>query len=248
MLENLLNGSDKQYWHRFLPVYEEELAKLTNCESILEFGVFKGDSIKWLNQKYPNAEIFGSDILAIQPSWPTEKNINYLHVDQGDVKTIKEVFKTIGKKLDLIIEDGSHMPVHQKNCLIESLQHMNSGGVYILEDLHTSHPEHKLYKKTGSNFISPLHLLLLIEHLQAAGLTLDQETLNQFKSKSLFTPEEAQSIFEKISKIKLFRRATLPHKCYSCGSSAYQYHNLKCKCGVDIYSNSDSITALLFIK
>lgn len=84
MGDNFLKGSDKHYWHRFVPFYEERLKRLKQCNKILEFGVFKGDSVRWLNTLYPDAEIYGSDILDVQSEWPTAKNIRYFHVDQGN--------------------------------------------------------------------------------------------------------------------------------------------------------------------
>lgn len=114
MSDSLLKGSDKQYWHRYLPVYEARFKTLNNCNKILEFGVFKGESIRWLNDLFPGAEIYGSDILDVLPEWPVSENIKYFHVDQGDVNSIKGLFQQINGDLDLIIEDGSHLPEHQK--------------------------------------------------------------------------------------------------------------------------------------
>lgn len=245
MNENLLKGSDKQYWHRYLPFYEEEFVKLTNCSRILEFGVFKGESIRWINNKFPNAEIFACDILPIQPEWPVSKNIKYYYVDQGSPKTIKSLFSDIGEDSDLVIEDGSHLPNHQKNCLVESLKHISSGGIYILEDLHTSHPEHSYYRKLGSNYLGPFHLLLCFEHLISTGKNLNNNILSEISSNSLFTSEEIFYIFQRIYNIKIYKRATLPHKCYRCGSTDFNYHKIECKCGIGIYSPSDSITAVI---
>lgn len=255
MNDNFLKGSDKEFWHRYLPKYENKLKQIKNCNTILEFGVFKGQSIRWLNNFFPKAEIYGSDILDTQKEWPVSENIKYLYVDQGKPESIKDLFNKINSKLDLIIEDGSHIPVHQKNCLVESLQHMTSGGIYILEDIHTSHPEHINYtekksrfSKKKSGYISALHLLLCFEHLLINNMELENDLIEELSTKSLFTKSEISLIFNKISDIEIYKRATLPHKCYSCGSSNFNYHNLKCKCGVDIYSNSDSMTAILTIK
>ncbi len=256
----LLNGSDKQFWHRFVPVYEEKLKQLKKCDTILEFGVFKGESIRWLSSLYPDAKIYGSDILEIQKEWPTSENIKYLHVDQGKLSTIENVFSEIGTKIDLIIEDGSHFPEHQKNCLVESLKHLVSGGIYILEDIHTSHPEHPYYqsqgapkkwnlgKKKNQNYISPLHLLLCFEHLISNKLLLDGALVEDLAQNSLFNKDQIKSVFTKIETIELYRRATPPHKCYSCNSSEFDYHNLRCKCGKNIYSNFDSMTAVITCK
>lgn len=248
MNEHLLKGSDKQFWHRFIPIYDEELSKLVHCNRILEFGVFKGESVRWLDNKFPNTEIFAADILTIQPEWPIANNIKYYYVDQGSPETIKTLFNSIGNELDLIIEDGSHLPNHQKNCLIESFKHLSSGGIYILEDLHTSHPEHPYYKKMGSNYIGPFHLLLCFEHLISTEKDLDEATLKEISSKSLFNSEDIRYLFQRISNIKIYKRATLPHKCYKCGSTDFNYHKIACKCGIGIYSPSDSITAIITVK
>jgi hypothetical protein len=283
MNEALLNGSDKQYWHRFLPLYEKELGKVNEVKKILEFGVFKGDSIRWLKNKYPKANIFGGDILPVQNEWPLSPFVEYIRVDQGDINGIERLFQKVGKDIDLLIEDGSHFPEHQKNCLILGIEHMSSGGLYILEDLHTSHPEHPYYKNTlfeflskekirilkllkiifwgsriysfllekltrGQKFIGCLHLLLCFEHLKKIGKDLDENLLLDLSSKSLFTPKEIETIFNKIDSIKIYKRSTLPHKCYVCGSVNYNFHLLKCSCGVDIYSNSDSMAAIIRIS
>lgn len=260
MSNNLIKNSDKTFWHRFTPIYEEKLKETNKFKRILEFGVFNGNSIRWLNKLFPEAEIFGSDILPIQKNWPIEKNIKYLHVDQGDPSSILKIFHKINNDLDLIIEDGSHFPIHQRNCLVESLKHISSGGVYILEDIHTSHPEHTYYKKNIKNnifnifqkkktsYISSLHLLLCLEHLNSNKKELNDNLLKEISLNSLFSRDDIVFIFDKISKIEIFKRGTLPHNCYSCDSSDFDYHYLKCKCGVDIYSNSDSMTAIITVK
>lgn len=132
--------------------------------------------------------------------------------------------------------------------------------MYILEDVHTSHPEHPSYKlnstnkglnffkKKSPNYIGPLHLLLCLEHLITNQIVLDENILDDISVNSLFSREEIILISQKISTIEIYRRATLPHKCYSCHSSDFDYHNLKCKCGADIYSNSDSMTVLITVK
>ncbi len=256
MNDTLTTGSDKQYWHRYVPFYEVELAKLKQCNTILEYGIFKGDSVRWLREEYPTAEIFAGDILPLQPEWPIGDKITYFEIDQGKMDTIQSMFLSIGKKLDLIIEDGSHLPQHQKNCLVESVKHMSPGGVYILEDLHTSHPEHGYYKKEGENYFGPLHLLLFLEHYKSNARELDLSALSDIFKKSmfsktkktLFSEEEVIDLFDRISEIKIYKRTTLPHKCFACGSIDFQYHLLKCKCGAAIYSNSDSMTAVITLK
>jgi hypothetical protein len=40
--------SDKHYWHRYSRFYRRHFETLGTVSSILEYGVFKGDSIRWL--------------------------------------------------------------------------------------------------------------------------------------------------------------------------------------------------------
>ena len=83
---------------------------------------------------------------------------------------LRAVLAGLGMTFDLVIEDGSHHPIHQRNCLVETLPHVREGGLYILEDIHTAHPAHALYRWMGrDHVIGPLHLLLALEHLQAIG-------------------------------------------------------------------------------
>jgi hypothetical protein len=248
MNEVLLIESDKQYWHRYIPVYVEELSRMKKCVRILEFGVFKGDSIKWLQSIYPLAQIYGCDILPVQPQWPLSGQIKYFQIDQGVPTSISSMFVMIGEDLDLIIEDGSHLPEHQKNCLVEGLRHLTPQGMYILEDIHTSHPGHPYYKKAGTNYIGPLHLLLFIEHFKALGKYPDKRTLESISLNSLFKPEQVEYIFDKISQIRIYKRAILPIKCYACGSTEFDYNTLTCKCGIGLYSPVDSMTAIIHVR
>ena len=244
----LPNNSDKDFWHRYTSLYRSALADLGHKPRILEFGVFKGDSVRWLIDKWPQSTVYAADILPVQPEWPQADNVTYLYVDQGHVHTIEEVFQTTGSELDLIIEDGSHAPHHQKNCLVEGLQHLRSGGTYILEDIHTSHPKNKAYRKKGTNYIGVLHLLMCIEHCLAIGREPTTDLVKQLYHRSLFTCEEITMLFDSIATVEIFKRATLPKKCYKCGTSDFNFHKLRCDCGVDLYETADSMTAVITVR
>ncbi|WP_115461519.1 class I SAM-dependent methyltransferase [Winogradskyella aurantiaca] len=243
-----LNNSDKVFWHRYLPFYEEEFKGMDGFEHILEFGVFKGASIRWLFERFPKSMIHAADILPVQEEWPIHDRIQYYYVDQDSKQSIIKLFKAIDTKLDLIIEDGSHRPVHQKNCLIQGLNNLNPGGVYILEDLQTSHPGHIFYKELRKKYFGPYHLLLALEHQLATFNKIDLDSLINGEPKSLFSKEELGSVVEKIKSVKIYKRSTLPLKCYRCGSSSFNYIDLKCSCGIGLMSESDSISAVIHLK
>lgn len=245
-----IENTDKFFWHRYDAIYSDELLRLENVKKVIEFGVFKGDSVRWLNRQYPEAKIFAADILPIQAEWTQNKDIVYYQLDQDKVSDIKAFFGTTGNEIDLIIEDGSHFPQHQKNCLVIGMDYLKSNGIYILEDIHTSHPNHDYYIQQGKskNYISPLHVLLFIEHYMSNNANIEESKIKELTVNSLFSFEEIKNLINNIKSIKIYRRSTLPKKCYSCGSSDYDYHLLKCKCGTDIFAEADSMTAVLVKK
>jgi hypothetical protein len=243
------NHSDKSFWHRYVDFYEGAFSKLGHVSAILEFGVFKGASIRWLAERFPDARIVGCDILPQRANWPVSGRIEYAQVDQGSVEQLRALFRRLDTTFDLIIEDGSHKPVHQRNCLVESISNVRDGGMYILEDIHSSHPRHPLYRALERDaLIGPLHFLLAIEHLKVTGLGMDESTIHQLAGDSLFTPEDVALIFRKVQTIDIYKRATLPHRCFYCGRSDFDYAKLCCRCGADLYGESDSISAILRVS
>lgn len=244
--EGVTNDSDKSFWHRYTGFYERAFSTLGDVSSILEFGVFKGDSIRWLAERFPQARIVGCDIVPPQPSWPVSPRVGYARLDQGSVEQIRRLFEHLNTKFDLIIEDGSHKPVHQRNCLVETLSYLRPGGMYILEDIHTAHPEHPLYRELKrATVVGPLHLLLALEHLQARSAALDEATVARLTGDSLFSRDDVELVFRLVRSVDIYRRATLPLRCYNCGKSAFHYGALRCECGADLYGVADSMTAVL---
>jgi hypothetical protein len=254
---DIKTNSDKFFWHKYVDFYENLLPK--TAENILEIGVFKGESIKYWRAKYANAAIYGLDILPPIPEWPVDDKITYFQLDQSDVAQYRKTLNAIPSKLDIIIEDGSHDPLHQKISLLESLDALNTGALYILEDIHTSHPSHPYYKNRlkqfngqGSMFkakkgkiLMPLQCLLMIEHFKENNLdiTTIKDTLD-FKS-SLFTYEEIVKLHQRIKSITFYKRNVLPNYCYGCKTNNFDFINLKCSCGTDLYSDCDSMTVVM---
>jgi len=245
-----LRDSDKSYWHRYLEFYEQQLRDIT-CESVLEFGVWRGASIRWLRERFPAARLFGCDIMEQQPDWPRDERIRYLRADQGQPAQLDSIFNTIDRRLDLVIDDGSHIPLHQRNCLMAALPHMNAGSRYILEDIHTSHPDHPYFRRAKpwfGNLVGVLHVLLALEHLKARAAALDPGALTALSRRSLFTAADIGVLFESVRSVSFYKRACLPIRCFRCETSNFDFGRLRCSCGVDLYSSSDSMSAVICLK
>jgi hypothetical protein len=262
ILSNFENISDKVYWHQFDEFYFNNIK--INPKNILEIGIANGNSIRLFRDKYPFAKIFGFDIIEQQNSWPVDDNIFYYRADQGDVAGFRALMSGINEKFDLIIDDGSHDPFHQKTSLIECLAFINDGGIYVLEDLHTSHFKHHLYIQRGlkdfpekkqwfnfykkskgfNNYFGPLHCLLFLDfHLRKKSEVISSGSIDF--NKSLFSLPEIELLLKKVKSIEFFKRLRLPYYCYNCKTSDFNFSTLQCNCGTDLYSETDSMTSLI---
>jgi hypothetical protein len=131
-------GTDKIFWHRYHEVYEGVFSNLHGTIQILEFGTFRGDSVRYLLDRFPEAKVVSADIVEHLESWPSDPRVEYAQIDQGDRKQISALLRDQASDWDLVIEDGSHHPGHQRDCLLESLSFLKKGSTYIVEDIHTS--------------------------------------------------------------------------------------------------------------
>lgn len=249
---NLLDTSDKVFWHNYLGFYER-FFEGRDLRQIAEFGVFRGNSIRWLLERFPDATIYGADILPPQPSWPQDPRFHFTQLDQGDLKAVRGFLQQT--PFDLIIEDGSHYPEHQVLCLLEGLKALAPGGLYLLEDIHTSHP-HYSHSRFQSNPIyrhfkamgrkgNALTVLLALQHYQRIGTEVTEEVAGRIAHNAIVSPEEVLFLAENLGLIELYRRSNLPDFCYKCNATDFDYSSLRCVCGVPLFSDSDSMSFAL---
>ena len=226
--------SDKVFWHGYVDFYEQWFAG-KDFPVIGEFGLFRGDSIRWLLKRFPNSKIYGADILPRQSTWPTDDRFHFTQLNQENVYQVKN-FLSIDK-FDLIIEDGSHIPKHQVICLMESMKVLNSKGIYILEDIHTS-----LADQSVSN---SLNILLAIDHYKRIDKIIDESLAKKIAKNSFFSADDVLFLSKSISRMSLYKRSHLPNKCFNCSSTDFDYAKLKCFCGAGIYGHADSMSFVL---
>lgn len=123
--------------HGFLQVYDPLFMSLDSISNVLEIGVYNGDSLRLLQNYFPNSNIYGLDL-----SLPKDHHYNdrfkVLIGNQEDRDDLKHTLNSIDGDLDLIIDDGGHTMKQQQISFGYLFKHLKKGGVYILEDLHTS--------------------------------------------------------------------------------------------------------------
>lgn len=250
-------NSDKFFWHRYIEFYDSVFQHIEEPVSVCEIGIYRGDSIQWLLTRFPKATIFAADILPFQAEWPNSSRVKYFQFDQSNKPALEDFFCI--SRPEIIIEDGSHIPEHQAVCLVSGVKALksNGGGIYILEDVHTSHPYYVSSQQEAKNCVelekledfrgNAFTLLMAIQHLKDLRIGLDAQSLEKLSLNSLFEADEVRLLYDSIIDIQLYRRTKLPIRCYNCKSSSFDYHNQKCICGVPIFSDTDSMSFALTV-
>lgn len=240
-------GSDKHFWHRYSAFYRRHFAALGTVRAVLEFGVLHGASIAWLRRLFPDATIVGIDVLPPRPDWPAGPGIRYVQADQGDRPGLMRALADLPDGVDLVIEDASHVPAHQVATLACAFPKLRAGGLYVLEDLHTSLPEHPLARaQAAPGLANALHLVLAIERARALGRALTPAEAGALAAPGMFSGADVAMLSARVGAVEIFRRACLPLRCWSCGSGAFDPVALRCACGIDMsLSAPDSMTAAM---
>lgn len=139
---NIRTGKD--YAMNYIPIYDSIFMEYqTKPVKILEIGIERGNSLVLWNKYFSNAEIIGMDNFHDSKVYKFETldfnsdNIKIFEGDQGNIDDLKLLIDTYGSNYDIIIDDGSHNLQDHQTSLGFLFQHLNTGGVYIIEDLET---------------------------------------------------------------------------------------------------------------
>lgn len=123
----------------YFTAYEKVLNKFIGKKiTLVEIGVHNGGSLyMWKNYLGENARIIGIDLNPAAKQF--EKDGFEIFIgDQGDIQFWKDFFNKIGK-VDIVIDDGGHTYDQQILTLNSCIKNINSSGVLITEDVHTSY-------------------------------------------------------------------------------------------------------------
>jgi len=126
-------------WAHYLRVYDQHLNRFRDSEvRVLEIGVSKGGSLELWRKYFGNrATIFGVDIdpgCASRVDPPNQVRIG----SQDNPGFLRSVVTEMGG-IDVVLDDGSHVGRHQVASFKVLYPLLSEGGVYIIEDLHTSY-------------------------------------------------------------------------------------------------------------
>ena len=143
----LVSGTDKISHHSYERFYSDFLSQDDIKNEILEIGYGHGDGVKFWQYLYPDCflNVIDKDFKMIG------ENFEVFKCDQSSLIDLKMLIEKLErKKVELIVDDGSHVPEHQIlsfNFLFKNL--LSPGCTYIIEDIETS------FWKSGSIYGYP---------------------------------------------------------------------------------------------
>lgn len=126
-------------WPHYFDIYHRHFQQYRNKKIVVvELGLMHGGSIQmWKSYFGNNMVYYGVDIDERCKQYE-ERNVNILIGDQEDRKFLKYVAEQIGSA-DIIIDDGGHGMAQQINSFEVLYPIVKDGGVYLVEDVHTSY-------------------------------------------------------------------------------------------------------------
>ena len=142
-------------WSHYLDAYEAEFGAFRGRPvRVLEIGVYKGGSLQvWRDYFGPDARIFGIDIDPTCAEIDNDEGISVRIGSQDDPEFLARVIDEMGG-VDIILDDGSHVARHQRTSFETLFPLLSEGGVYAVEDLHTSYwPDYGGKYGRGDGFI-----------------------------------------------------------------------------------------------
>jgi len=126
-------------WAHYFEIYHRHFHSFRGRQiTVMEFGVYQGGSLQmWKHYFGEQARIVGVDI---DPGCKAFEEAQIeIHIgDQANPDFLRELRQKIGA-IDILIDDGGHTMTQQITTFEEMFPAIGLGGVYIVEDLHTSY-------------------------------------------------------------------------------------------------------------
>ena len=140
-------------WVHYFPVYHRVLAEYRGRPvKVLEIGTYHGGGLDLLSHYLgPQAEVYGMDIR--MGSERVGEPHTVIVGDQSDPDWLLRMSEAFGP-FDIVIDDGGHSMKQQIVSADTLFPLLNDGGVYIVEDCHTSYwPEFQDAEQTFLDWV-----------------------------------------------------------------------------------------------
>lgn len=132
-------------WLHYFDIYHRHFQKFIGQEvHIVEIGIFSGGSLGMWKQYFgPKCRIYGVDIHKECKVYEDDQTKIFIG-DQAD-RSFWQGFKTNVPRIDIVIDDGGHLPHQQIVTIEELLPHLQPGGIFWCEDILGIHQKFVAY-------------------------------------------------------------------------------------------------------
>lgn len=141
---------DKGTTHSYIEEYERLLTPYRNNSTVLEIGLYEGLSLKMWDEYFIDSKVIGIDIHLSEPLSQLVKEERY-NIIIGDATKESIMGYLQPFNFDVIIDDGSHRIEDQVKSFNLLKSKMNSGGIYIIEDVDNLDNTEIIYKVLHNN-------------------------------------------------------------------------------------------------
>jgi hypothetical protein len=133
----LLHSYDLSYGPFLAPYIDKRV-------SLLEIGTQNGESLELWRRLFANTSMIAG-VSYLARNAPSISYDAMYHGSQANVTFLREIEADLqGRRFNIIIDDGSHVPSHQLSTLAFVFDRLLiEGGMYIIEDLETSYWDKK---------------------------------------------------------------------------------------------------------
>lgn len=187
--------------HGFIEIYDPLFEPMRNDSvRFFEIGILTGLShLMWRNY-FQQGEIFGIDLRDYSRVAAKEGIKTYV-ADQSNRGDLSRFIDASGGDFDVILDDGGHAMHHQQVSLGYLFSEVKPGGMFIIEDVHTSLPE--LYPDSAFivNETETNTTLMMLETFIRTG-----EVHSEY-----MTDQEALYLEKNIERVELHYRRNVRH-------------------------------------
>lgn len=152
--------------HNYLKHYEALIPfERTDDFTFLEIGVFRGSSARMWAEWFANATILGLD-KKLPKGKKFPKNLKLVSADATKQDVVRRIQKRFSRP-GVVLDDGSHIWDEQEKALKLFWDWLQPGGVYIIEDLHSS-SESNFSRERPIPFVSIILRIVEFMHLRGS--------------------------------------------------------------------------------
>jgi hypothetical protein len=124
----------------YYEIYDSYFPKQRSHFSLVELGIYTGESLTVFGTHYPNARILGIDIESRNLHLP--QNVTCLQCDQSDQPRLRALVSGFSSAPDIIIDDASHFGGPVLASFDALFPIVKEGGIYVIEDWGTGYWSH----------------------------------------------------------------------------------------------------------